>query len=428
MKFLINIIFLLIALNGTAQDDIYPAKKQEGTIVINNGMIYTGTGQVIEKGAVVIKDGKIQKLSSRPESISGATVIDATGKNVYPGLILASTDLGLREIISGVRGSNDYYELGDYNPDVRSIVAYNTDSRVINTLRANGVLLANVMPSGRLLSGSSSVVQLDAWTWEDAIYKADNGMILNLPMLLAPTRSFGTSSPDPVKEGLKTIDGVKTFFMEAKAYAGNKDIKETNLKFEAMRPLFAKKQKLFIKADIARQILMAIDFAKTFDIDVVILGGSDSYQVADLLKQNNIPVIFNYVHELPILEDDDIDQPFKTPAILKKAGVLFALTDDATNTRYRNLPFLAGTAASYGLSREDALKAITIDAAKILGIDAQTGSLETGKDANIIIATGDILDMDKSVITDAFIQGRKIDLSSKHTQLYDRYLKKYKLP
>ncbi|MBO9618176.1 MAG: amidohydrolase family protein [Niabella sp.] len=428
MKLAFYILFFFCSLAAAAQDDIYPAKKQEGVIIINNGIIHTGKGAVIQNGSVVIRDGKIQKVSEQPETISGATVIDASGKNVYPGLILPSTDLGLREIGSGVRGSNDYYELGEYNPDVRSIVAYNTDSRIINTLRSNGILLANVIPNGRFLTGSSSVVQLDAWTWEDALYKADNGMVLNMPELIKPLRSYGPApATDPVKEGMKKVEELKSFFAEAKAYANASSKQETNLKFEALRPLFEKKQKLFVTADISRQILVAIDLAKTFDINVVIVGGSDSYLLADLLKQNNIPVILNALHALPTLEDDAIDQPFKTPAILKKAGVLFALNDDFAEARYRNLAFLAGTASAYGLSKEEALQAITADAARILGVDDRAGSIEVGKDANIVISSGDILDMDKSIVTDAFIQGRKINLANKQTQLYHRYREKYKL-
>lgn len=215
MKLVLYTLFFLSSLTAVAQDDIYPAKKQEGVIVINNGTIHTGKGAVIQKGTIVIRDGKIQKVSEQPETISGATVIDASGKNVYPGLILPSTDLGLREIGSGVRGSNDYYELGEYNTDVRAIVAYNTDSRIINTLRANGILLANVMPNGRFLAGSSSVVQLDAWTWEDALYKADNGMVLNLPELIKPLRSYGPApATDPVKEGMKKIEALKSFLQK----------------------------------------------------------------------------------------------------------------------------------------------------------------------------------------------------------------------
>ena len=249
-----------------------------------------------------------------------------------------------------------------------------------------------------------------------------------MPALMKPLRHFGPpATTDPVSEDLKTIEALKSFFKEAKAYSNSTDKQETNLKFEALKPLFEKKEKLFVHAETARQILMAIDLAKSFAIHVVVVGGSDSYLVADLLKQNNIPVILNTLHALPTLEDDAVDQPFRTPALLKKAGVLFALNDDADEPRYRNLAFLAGTAASYGLSKEEALQAITWDAAKILGIDDRTGTLEAGKDANIIISAGDVLDMDKSIITDAFIQGRKINLANKQTQLYERYREKYKL-
>jgi imidazolonepropionase-like amidohydrolase len=174
-------------------------------------------------------------------------------------------------------------------------------------------------------------------------------------------------------------------------------------------------------------MLVALDFVKQFNLDVVIVGGSDSWQIADLLKQNNVSVILNQPHSLPTLADDDIDQPYKTPAILQKAGVLFSINDDDGQTRGRNLAFNAGTAAAYGLTKEQALQAITLNSAKILGIADKTGSIEVGKDANIVVSTGDILDVRTNNITDAFIQGRKIDLNDKQKQLNDRYNHKYNL-
>lgn len=426
-KYLAFIILLFITSNIFAQDDIYPSKAHSGVLIIKNGTVHIGNGEVIEKGTIVINNGKISSVANMAVDEANAVVVDASGKQVYPGLILADTDLGLREISSGVRGSNDYSELGNYNASIRSITAYNTDSRIINTLRANGILLANVTPQGSLLTGSSSVVQLDAWTWEDAIYKADNGMHLSLPMLMQSPRRFRASNADadPVKEGVKTIDEVKSFFKQASAYFQQTNKEAVNLKFEALRALFEKKQKLFIHGDNLKQILMAIDFAKTFDFDIVLVGGSDSYKVANMLKQNNISVILNSLHNLPTMEDDDADQPFKTPAVLQKAGVLFAINDDNGSSRYRNLAFNAGTAVAYGLTKEQALQAITLNVAKILGIDNKTGSIEKGKDANIVICEGDILDMDKSVITEAFIQGRKINLANQQTQLYERYKHRY---
>jgi imidazolonepropionase-like amidohydrolase len=282
-------------------------------------------------------------------------------------------------------------------------------------------------------------VQLDAWNWEDAAYKMDVGIHFNMPSLLArggrgrfgggfPGRfQQGGAATDPVKEALDKIDDVKKFFREAKAYFGESSHSETNLKFESVKGLFDKKQKFYVHCNEVKQMLVAIDFAKEFGFDVVIVGGSESWQIADLLKQNKISVILNREFSLPTMEDDDVDQPFKTPYMLKKAGVLFCLNDDHEESRYRNLPFDAGQAAAYGLSKEEALQAITLDAAKVLGIDDHTGSIEVGKDANIVISEGDILDMRTSIITDAFIQGRKVSLENKQTQLYDRYMHKYGL-
>jgi imidazolonepropionase-like amidohydrolase len=232
---------------------------------------------------------------------------------------------------------------------------------------------------------------------------------------------------DPVKRALEEIEAVKTTFREAKAYAAQKDVKERNLKMEAMRALFAGKQKFYIHCDVVKEMLVAIDFVKEFGLDVVIVGGSESWQIADLLKKYGIPVILEQMHALPTLSDDDVDQPFKTAALLQKAGVMFAINDGDGQHRGKNLPFNAGTAVAYGLTREQALSAITLNAAKIMGVGDRTGSIEPGKDANIVISEGDILDMRSSVITDAFIQGRHVDLNSKHKQLYERYKQKYGL-
>src|SRR5690606_30523625 len=201
----------------------------------------------------------------------------------------------------------------------------------------------------------------------------------------------------------------------------------TNLKLAAVKGLFDKSQKLYVHANTVRQMLVALDFVKEFGFDVVIVGGSDSYQIADLLKQNNVSVILGQAHRLPTIEDDDIDQPYKTAAALQKAGVLYSFSDDDGQTRGRNLAFNAGTAATYGLTKEQALQAITLNAAKILGIEEKAGSIEVGKDANIVISEGDILDMRTSIVTDAFIQGRKIDLTDKQKLLNERYEKKYQL-
>jgi imidazolonepropionase-like amidohydrolase len=432
--FLYTGLLSLVLSTATAQDDVYPAPKQNKRTAITNAVIHVGNGTVIENGTLVFDNGKITYSGAAAGAPSAETTVDAKGKHVYPGLILPASTLGLQEI-SGVRGSTDINELGELNPSIHSIVAYKAESIVTNTLRANGILFAHVAPGGQLVAGQSSVVQLDAWNYEDAAYKVDNGMHFYMPSLLARPGGgrfaallalLGPQQPsDPVKAALDRIEGVKAFFREAKAYHQKDAGKEINLKFEATKALFEKKQKLYIHCSQVKQMLVAIDFVKEFGFDVVLVGASDSWRIADLLKQHNIAVILTQEHNLPTLDDDDVDQPYKAATALHKAGVLFCLNDDDPQNRGRNLPFNAGTAAAYGLGKEEALKAITLNAAKILGIDDKTGTLEVGKDANIVISAGDILDMKSSIITNAYIQGRGINLSSKHTQLYERYKHKY---
>jgi imidazolonepropionase-like amidohydrolase len=435
MQKLIYTISSLLLLSGiaTAQETVYPAKQQKGLLFITNGTVHVGNGTVIENATVKINNGKIEEVGTNiAVPADDVRVFNVKGKHVYPGLILPASSLGLVEI-AGVRSTTDVNEIGDVNPSIRSIAAYNADSKITNTLRSNGILLAHTAPQGSLVGGQSSVVQLDAWNEEDAAYSADMGMQLYMPSLLsrqggrigAQLAQFGFGAQgDPTKDALDKIEAVKQFFREAKTYIGS-DIKTPNLKFEATRALFAKKQKLFIHCSQVKQMLLAIDFVKEFGFDVVLIGASESWQIADLLKANNIGVILSQMHDLPTLDDDDVDQPYKTAAALQKAGVLFCINDDDPQNRGRNLAFNAGTAAAYGLTKEEALSAITFNTAKVLGIDNMTGSIEKGKDANIVVSEGDILDMKSSVVLHAFIQGRKIELSDKHKQLYERYKYKY---
>jgi imidazolonepropionase-like amidohydrolase len=436
-KFIWSCLLSVALLSAAAQEVIYPAKEFKGKTFITNGTIHVGNGTVIENGTIVISNGKITSVGAGAGSPgSDAQVIDAKRKHVYPGLILANTDIGLKEIANGVRASNDYTELGDFNSNIRAITAYNTDSRVMAVLRSNGILLASVAPQGGSVSGSSTIVQLDAWNWEDAAYQMDAGMHINLPSFITRGggRRFGgfpgfpgAGGAEAGKSSLEKVEEIKSFFRQAKAYLQEPVHNNINLKLEAMRPLMEKKQKLFVHGDQIKQMLIAIDFAKEFGVDVVIVGGSESFQIADLLKANNISVILDQCMNLPATEDDDIDQPFKTPAALQKAGVLYCISDDDANTRYRNLSYNAGIAATFGLTKEEALSAVTLNAAKILGVDGKTGSIEVGKDANIVVSEGDLLDMKSSTITDALIQGRQINLDNKQKQLYERYKYKYSL-
>ena len=426
MKKFLLIIFAFSAYAANAQDNISPAANYKGLTFIKNGTVHTGTGAVLTNTSILINNGKIEKIGTDVTAPAGdVRVVDATGMQVYPGFILSNTTIGLREIGSQVRGSNDFNELGELNPNVKSIVAYNTASKIINTLRSNGILFANVVPLGSLIAGTSTVVHFDAWNWEDAIYKQDNALHFYMPSLLVrPNRNGELPTGDPLKIARDRIEMVKQFFRQAKTYNATSNA-VTNLKLESVKGLFNKSQKLFIHCDVVKEMLTAIDFVNEFGFDVTLVGAEESWQIAPLLKQNNISVILGQTHALPVLVDDDIDQPFKTPAALQKAGVLFALTDEDGTTTGRNLSFNAGTAAAYGLTKEEALQSITLNAAKILGIADKSGSIEVGKDANIIISTGDALDMRTSIIVKAFIQGRDINLDDKHKQLNKKYSDKY---
>ena len=430
-KYLSIFALALFGLTARAQDNVYPAASQKGITVITNTTVHIGNGTTLTDASVAFENGKIIGVGQITVP-AGAKVIDGTSKHVYPGLILPTSDLGLKEISAGVRGSNDHTEIGENNANIRSIVAYNTDSKIIGVLRENGILLAGVAPEGELIEGQSSVVQLDAWNYEDAAYKMDNGLYINMPSFMVRRggrAAFMRPGPgsDPVKAAMEKIETIKTFFTDAKAYYQEKTHATNNLKLEAVRGLFDGKQKLFVRANEVKQILLAMDLAKTFGFKLVIVGGTEAYQIADLLAENNVPVILDRQHSLPTMEDDDVDQPYKTPAVLQKAGVLFCLNDTHDQSRFRNLAFNAGTAATYGLTKEQALSAVTLNAAKILGIEDKTGTIETGKDANLLIVNGDLLDMRSSVIAQAFIQGRNVSLDNKGKQLYERYKHKYQL-
>ncbi len=403
-----------------------PGAAQQQPIVIINATIHVGNGQVIENGFIHFDKGKIVAtgVQANYQAVPGAKVIDAKSKHVYPGFITANTIVGLTEV-DAIRPTRDFNEVGDLNPNVRAIVAYNTESKIIPTLRFNGILLAQTTPQGGRIPGMSSVVQLDAWNWEDAAYKTDDAIHLNWPPMYRRTGWW--AEPGPVEQNKEydgNVDKLRDYFKEAQAYAKLDKPAVTNLKFEAMRGLFNKSRKLMVHVDGSREILHAINFKKEFGIELVIVGGSDSWMVTEQLKQNNVPVILGNVHALPGAPEDDIDLPYKLPYLLQKEGVLVGLSIGGS-WEQRNLPFHAGTAATYGLTKEEALSAITLNIAQILGIDAQTGSLEVGKDANLFISLGDALDMRTNQLEVAFIQGREIDLSDHQQELYDKFKTKY---
>jgi len=407
------------------------APVQKKPVMLVGGTIHTGTGDIIENGTLTFTAGKITSVGKSSENKmdkSGYEVIDVSGKQIYPGLIFPNTSVGLVEIGSGVEVATDNREIGDLNPNVRSIVAYNTDSHVIPVLRSNGILLAQIVPVGSLLPGTSSVVQFDAWNWEDAAYKIDNGIQLGWPRKSMGGRG-GAGFAAPAATGASTYDknveALEKIFTDAIAYAEVEKPKDQNLRLEAMKGLFDGTKTLFINSSEPKGIIAAISFGKRYGVKKMVLAGADesAWAVKDFLKENNIPVLLANPLSLPKYDYSDTRLPYKLAAMFKKEGILVGLTYSAQ--AYGNLPFAAGQTVAYGLTKEEALQSVTLNTAKILGIDDKTGSLEVGKDANIIVSTGDILDMATNNVELAFITGRNVSLDNKHKQLSRRFQTKY---
>ncbi|MFN4233776.1 MAG: amidohydrolase family protein [Bacteroidia bacterium] len=416
---------VLFTINVFAQK---PASVQQKSVLLTNATVHVGNGKVLNNAYVGFKNGVITSVGEGEVPTGFDEVINLQGKHVYPGIIAPNTTLGLREI-DAVRATLDYAEVGNYNPNVRSQIAYNTDSKIPPTLRFNGVLLAQITPRGGVISGTSSIMELDGWNWEDATLKADDGIHMTWPRMYKNTGWWAEPGPsEKNNEQEKAVNEIKSFFKDAKAYSELLNVKEQNLKFEAMKGVFDGSKRLYITANSAKEILEVIHFKKEFNIPkVVIVGGTDAWLVTEALKENNVPVILNRVHSLPERTDDAIDLPFRLPYLLQKAGVLFCLNHDGDMEVMgtRNLPFNAGTAATYGLSKEEALAAITLNAAKILGIDNMVGSIEVGKHATLFVSLGDALDIKTNILEHAFIRGKKIDLDNHQKQLYEKYKEKY---
>ncbi len=423
-KYILSLL-MIFCISNFSLNAQSPSPPQKQTIVLTGGAIHTGNGQVIENGMLRFENGKITFVGTAGEFIpdDNTQKFDVTGKHIYPGLIAVNTTLGLTEVES-VRATRDFDEAGDLNPNVRAIIAYNADSRIIPTLRSNGILLAQITPQGGRISGQSSIVQLDAWNWEDAAYQKDGGVHLNWPSRFTVTGWW--AQPGGINANEKydeQVTAVYDYFSEAKAYSLSAPA-IVNQRFHALKGLFNGLKKLFIQVNETREISDALEFGKKFGLSIVIVGGRDAGMLADKLKVQNVPVMVQSLFELPASQDDDIDVLFKLPALLKNAGVEFCLSIRKTWDQ-RNLPFVAGATVAHGLTKEEALAAITSSVAKILGIDKTTGSLEVGKDANIIVSSGDVLDMRTSKIELAFIQGRKVDLDDPHKQLYRKFKEKY---
>ena len=430
LKIAFLLVLMLCVSKTIAQQT--PAPKQSKDIAIVGATAHIGNGKVIDKSLIIIKDGKLHTVADLAVAkidLTGMEVINANEKHVYPGFIVPNSTLGLVEI-DAVKASDDDAEMGAINPHIRSLIAYNAESKVVESMRPNGVLVGQITPRGGRISGTSSIVQFDAWNWEDAAIKKDDGLHINWPNSFSSGRWWLGEDPGlkPNNNYSKQVNQLKDYFNESKAYNNGSKTK-VHLPFEAVAGIFDGSKKLYINVNDEKGITDAIHFSIQNNIkNMVIVGGREAHKVTTLLKQHHIPVILHRVHATPSSDDDDYDLPYKTAKLLVDEGILVALETSGQMERMntRNLPFYAGTTVAYGLTKAQALQLITLNPAKILGIDNQLGSIEAGKDATLFISEGDALDMRTNKLTHAFINGRDISLETHQTKLWKRYSEKYK--
>ena len=422
-----GLLFCLAAVPSWAQPT--PAPDQSRSVLVLGATAHLGTGDVLEDCAVGFRDGVIDYVgrSFQVNRQKYDDIVDAKGQHLYPGFIVTNTTLGLQEV-GAVRATQDQYEVGTFRPNVRSVIAFNTDSEITPTVRTNGVLMGQITPRGGVVSGSSGVVHFDGWNWEDAAMVMVDGIHLNWPSTHHRHRKNGQVDIQRRKTYDQQRHEIERFFGEAQAYAAARRGSLTDVRHEGMRGLFDGSLCLYVHTNDARAITEAVHFKRDLGIQrMAIVGGYDAYLVADLLRENEVSVMLQSVHSLPRFADDDVDLPFKLPKLLMDEGITVALQVDKrmTEMNSRNLPFYAGTARAYGLTEEQAVQALTRNPAQILGIDDQVGTLERNKMATMFLSEGDALDMRTNSLTMAWIEGREIDLDNRQRQLYRKFQTKY---
>lgn len=422
MKQLLVILFTLFL--GLTQ------AKEYNKILLVNGYLHVGNGETVPTALIGIENGKISliknSLAYSYNKEDWDTIIQLNGQHIYPGFVTPNNTLGLTEI-DAVRATRDFNETGELNPHVRTQIAFNTESDVVATVRTNGVLICQATPRGGIISGTSSVMHLDGWNWEDATISGNDGIHLNWPNAVQRSKENRSvkEKSDKYSDNKREI---YDFFNASKAYAGDKDPEKIDLRYEAMRECFKGEKRVYIHADELQQLHDVIEFIKHFDIKYpVIVGGYDSHLIIPQLRDYKIPVMIGRPHSLPQNTDDPIDAPYKLAAKLQEGGVLYCIQNegDMEAMNGRNLPFLAGTCQAYGLTEEQAVAAITLNACKIMGIDKNYGSIEVGKAATLFISIGNALDMRTNQVTLALINGNFMSLSNHQKDLYIKYKKKY---
>lgn len=428
-RFASRLVVALIAMPAWAHD-IVPAAPQSQAIVIDGATIYTVTGAPIVDGRARFERGKLVAVGTSEVSIDAAQVIDARGKHLYPGLIAAHSVLGLVEI-GAVRATVDIAEVGGANAaNVRAEVAVNPDSDVIPVTRSNGVLLALTAPQASatsVITGTSALLQLEGWSWEEMTLKAPVGLHVAWPSRFMPAGFPAEMVEASRKAAADKRDALQRAFEDAYAYAEQQPDGAPDLRLVAMQPFLDRKGKVFLHADDAQSIEDALEFAAVHRLSAVIVGGAEAWRVTDRLRAEDVPVIIGGTHVLPLRRADPIDAAYANAARLAAAGVRYAIAtpgDGFDTSNLRNLPYQAASAVAYGLPKDEALRAITIYPARILGVADRVGSIEAGKDATLFLADGDPLDA-RTRVERAWIAGRELDLSNRQTRLFDKYRQKY---
>jgi imidazolonepropionase-like amidohydrolase len=416
-----------------------PGAEQSQPIALVGATVHPVTGPVIESGIVLFDGGKILAVGRDVVIPEKALKVDVTGKHVYPGLIDANSQLGLIEVPS-VRGSVDSSETGLVNPNVKAEVAVNPDSELIPVGRSGGVLSVLTVPSGGLIAGQSACIQLDGWTWEDMTLKSGVGLHITWPRM-QPVDAWWIeqSAEEQTQDRDRALKTIRQAFDDAKAYRTAKQAHadgkgpqpEFDIRWEAMLPVLAGEMRVFIDAEDIQQIQAALAFCQQEKLRPVIVGGYDAVACAPLLKQHNVPVIVGGVYRLPVRGSEDYDAGYTLPARLQAAGITYCIAGELGGassggpSNVRNLPYHAAAAVAYGLDAEEALKSITLYPAQILGVADRIGTLESGKDATLIVTTGDPLEISTQV-TAAYIQGRQVDLNDRQKRLWEKYKEKYR--
>jgi len=387
------------------------------TWAITNARIVTVSGPVIPKGTVVIKGNRIDAVGANLTLPTGTKPVDVQGATVIPGMIDASTDIGLNE--PGVRNYDDVTEILPFDQMLRTRVAYKSDSIAIPVTRSEGITTIGVRPGGGTISGEIPVMDLDGWTWEEATLRPASGLAFNYPGGGGGRGGGGRGAavepqgPDPIKTLNQLLD-------RARAYAKQPATRQVDWTLEPFLPILDRRQALYVSATTEQSMRDAVAWADRQNVRIVLQAGADAQKVAGLLKQHDVPVILSSVLSLPPREDEFHAYPYQTPGVLAKAGVTFAFSSGGFQFS-RDVPFQAGRAVGWGLSHDDAIKALTLDAARILGVDSQVGSVDAGKIANLVVVTGDPLEV-RSQIRHVIIAGRDVPLDNSQVELFKKYM------